>query len=484
MERMMMDHLQSHRRVAGAGATEGSSAPVGHAPTGADFAASITLGRCPEASATPDFRAARRRWGGRIAASTCAVLLALSAPRPLCAEPPAPPKSIEAKDHPWDGGASIDVAVGLSPNDLLPGKQQAGADTANAGAPRFQYLVQHAGELDGHYTDIAKVEPQRKDYKAGSIKVQFDFDKSERGEPYFFRARAIGPDGSESAFVRTEVPIRSSREWFDGSRMWMAVVTLVICSSVVLFIAQARRGKELKIRRIAGLDAVDEAVGRATEMGRSVLFVPGIQDMNDMQTIAGITILGHVAQVAADYVATVEVPTSRSLVMTAARETVEAAFLTAGRPDAYREDDIYYVTDEQFGYVAYLSGMMVRKQPAACFYLGSFFAESLILAETGNSIDAIQVAGTAQPSQLPFFVASCDYTLIGEEFFAASAYLSGDPDQLGSLKGQDVGKLIVGALLIVGCIVATLAVLVQLADAQGMDWIERARDYLRDTMLK
>ena len=93
---------------------------------------------------------------------------------------------------------------------------------------------------------------------------------------------------------------------------------------------------------------------------------------------------------------------------------------------------------------------MVREKPAACFYMGSFFAESLILAETGNSIGAIQIAGTAQPAQLPFFVAACDYTLIGEEFFAASAYLSGEPDQLGSLKGQDVGKLIVAAGIVVG----------------------------------
>jgi hypothetical protein len=89
--------------------------------------------------------------------------------------------------------------------------------------------------------------------------------------------------------------------------------------------------------------------------------------------------------------------------------------------------------------------------------MGAFFAESLILAETGNSIGAIQVAGTAMPAQLPFFVAACDYTLIGEEFFAASAYLSGSPEELGSLKGQDVGKVMVAVLLLVGVLLATLA---------------------------
>jgi hypothetical protein len=118
---------------------------------------------------------------------------------------------------------------------------------------------------------------------------------------------------------------------------------------------------------------------------------------------------------------------------------------------------VNYITDEQFGYVAAVDGIMVRQKPATCFYLGAFYAESLILAETGNSIGAIQIAGTAQPAQLPFFVAACDYTLIGEELFAASAYLSNEPKQLGSLKGQDMGKLVAMILIIIGTISVTIS---------------------------
>jgi len=120
---------------------------------------------------------------------------------------------------------------------------------------------------------------------------------------------------------------------------------------------------------------------------------------------------------------------------------------------------------------------MVREKPAACFYMGAFYAESLILAETGNSIGAIQVAGTAMPAQLPFFVAACDYTLIGEEFFAASAYLSGSPEELGSLKGQDVGKVLVAVVLVVGCAIATLA---SLTDS---DFFDDALEYVTKYML-
>jgi hypothetical protein len=169
------------------------------------------------------------------------------------------------------------------------------------------------------------------------------------------------------------------------------------------------------------------------------------------------TILSHVAKKAATYDTRLLVPNRFSLVMTTARETVKEAFLSVGRPDSYREDDIFYISDEQFGFVAGTSGLIVREKPAACLFFGSFFAESLILAETGNTIGAIQIAGTAQPAQLPFFVAACDYTLIGEELFAASAYLSGEPRQLGSLKGQDVGKLLAFAGIILGTVLTSLA---------------------------
>jgi hypothetical protein len=242
-------------------------------------------------------------------------------------------------------------------------------------------------------------------------------------------------------------------------RLPLFLVVLFVSAAVLAWVVLARMGVSTRIRRIAALDAVDEAVGRATEMGRAVLFVPGIQDMNDIQTIAGLTVLGRVAKTAAEYDARLEVPTCRSIVMTAARETVQSAHLAAGRPETYSEGGINYITDEQFGYVAYLSGHMTREKPAACFYMGAFYAESLVLAENGNSIGAIQIAGTAEPSQLPFFVAACDYTLIGEEFFAASAYLSGERDQLGSIKGQDVGKAFAIAAIVVGSLLLTIEAL-------------------------
>ena len=218
---------------------------------------------------------------------------------------------------------------------------------------------------------------------------------------------------------------------------------LIFSITIYYYIDRARSGEEIYLRTIPGLKAIEEAVGRATEMGKSVLFVPGISDLDQVETITGLNILGHVAEHTAKYETSLNVPVSKSIVMEAGREVCKEAYLRAGRPDLYYDDMVHYVTEEQFAYTAGVTGIMERDKPAACFYLGKFYAESLILAEAGNSIGALQIAGTGSYSQIPFFVTACDYTLIGEEFFVANAYLSNKPELIGSIKGQDIAKLLV-----------------------------------------
>ena len=276
-------------------------------------------------------------------------------------------------------------------------------------------------------------------------------------ESDFYQYSAMGEYLGEDLMALSEIsePVRARKSWLNFSRVNVLILAIILCFFILFYINQAKSGRELFIRKIAGLDAVEEAVGRATEMGKEIFFVPGTQDMENIQTIAGVIILGRVARLTAELETKLEVPVSRSLVMVTAREIVKEAYMNAGRPEAFKEDMVHYLTDDQFGYAAAIDGKMVRQKPATIFYMGAFYAESLILAETGNSIGAIQIAGTAMPAQLPFFVAACDYTLIGEELFAASAYLSREPKLLGSLKGQDIGKAVLLIALAVGVIVQT-----------------------------
>ncbi len=269
---------------------------------------------------------------------------------------------------------------------------------------------------------------------------------------YYYRLRIIGPAG-DTTWSAIIGPVYARPQLFNLFRLRNIGILIAILFAVILYyIYHARRGKPLTIRRIPGLNAVEDAIGRATEMGKPVLYVPGIGDIDDPQTIAAMSILARVAEKTAEYGSTLYVPTCHAMAMTMAQQVVKESAIRVGRPEWFNIDNIRYMTDDQFGYVSAVDGIMLRDRPATNFYLGTFYAESLILAETGHSTGAIQIAGTAMSDQLPFFVAACDYTLLGEELYAASAYLSQEPIQLGSLKGQDLGKLIFILIILVGVI--------------------------------
>ena len=76
--------------------------------------------------------------------------------------------------------------------------------------------------------------------------------------------------------------------WFIGhpyfitERIVMFAAIMLFSGTLLFFIRKARRGEEIFLRDIPGLKAVEEAVGRSTEMGKPVLFVPGIQDMDQV----------------------------------------------------------------------------------------------------------------------------------------------------------------------------------------------------------
>ncbi|MEO0086649.1 MAG: fibronectin type III domain-containing protein [candidate division WOR-3 bacterium] len=274
---------------------------------------------------------------------------------------------------------------------------------------------------------------------------------------YYYQIWAI----RERDTLKSEIigPIIARPQWFNKNRLNVLVITIILFVVFLYYIEKARKGEKLFVRKISGLDAIDDAVGRATEMGRPILFSFGLGFITDVVTIAALSILSKIAKKAAEYGTRLIIPNYDPIVMTAAQETVKEAYLEAGRPDLYKEGDITYLTSDQFGYAAGCDGIIMREKPGAIFWQGYFFAESLILAETGHAVGAIQIAGTTAITQLPFFIAACDYTLIGEEMFAASCYLKPEPQMLGSLKGEDFLKAIILIILVISVGIATLSVL-------------------------
>lgn len=226
------------------------------------------------------------------------------------------------------------------------------------------------------------------------------------------------------------------------------LLCVVALGSAALWV---KRGGLVQLRSLPPLDAINDAVGRATEQGSPVIYITGWGgDMARPTTMASMVILSEVAQRTAGYNCRLLFPSHDPLVASVAQETVSQAATAAGRPDWYRPDDVAFVSQSQLGYAAAVDGMMAREHPGAVFLLGTFEGEALILAETAHQTGAVTIAGTDSTIQLSFLLVACDFCLIGEELFAASGLVSGDRTIAGAVLAQDWLKYIIMSLLVVG----------------------------------
>jgi hypothetical protein len=350
----------------------------------------------------------------------------------MLAPRPGPPEDIAAADMPNDPGGATLVTWSNAPGDNTV------FHTVES------YVVFRSENPDSGFILLSLI--------PGGSNSYSDSDTSlANGRQYYYKVAARYK--SDTLFSATSNAVIPSAQLFHSQRAVVLVLMLIFCGFALFFIYHARRGKTMYVRPIAGINAVDEAIGRATEMGRPILFVPGLGDPSQVATIAAFTILGRVAKRVAEYQTRIIVPNYDPVVMAICQEVVKEAYSAAGRPEAFSDKDVYFITQDQFPYTASVNGTMLRELPATNFYMGKFYAESLVLSETGFVAGSIQIAGTDELVQIPFFVAACDYTLMGEELYAASAYLSQEPQQLGTIKAQDMGKVLAIALMIVGAIV-------------------------------
>lgn len=290
------------------------------------------------------------------------------------------------------------------------------------------------------------------------------------GTRYFLKISArINDRYGEQRFESPVYAATPRPNWFRWTKLNNFVLMLAFSAVVFLSIRRAGTRQHTFLRRIPGIAAIEEAVDRAAETGRPILYLTGSGelagrgDASNLSTIAATVILGEVVKRAVRRGTSIKVPHRSAVVMAISQEIVHEAYLTAGRRDLYSEDINFFITADQFAYTAAVNGIMLRERPAAHFFLGYYYAESLLLAETGTATGALQIAGTDAEHQLPFFITTCDYTLIGEELYAASAYLSRAPALVGALHGQDVGKGFILAGLVSGSLLLTLGELTGLS---------------------
>jgi len=240
-------------------------------------------------------------------------------------------------------------------------------------------------------------------------------------------------------------------------------LVFLIASGIAVYYAYnvAKGGKLWDIRPIEALDAIGESIGRCAEMGRPVLVTPGISSMTSSsggaQMLAGLTVLGEVAQQAASIGVECTTNSSNQQIIIASEAIMRNALTAAGKPELYAPGKyVRWFGGGQFSYAVGCAGQILEEKPGLIIFMGYFLADTIVTGETGARVGAIKIGGTL--GAIPFLAMMCDYLMIGEEMFAASALITKDPFITGTIASQDWIKVAATAVMSIGVILYAVGI--------------------------
>lgn len=219
------------------------------------------------------------------------------------------------------------------------------------------------------------------------------------------------------------------------------VILLLLALPILLFLtARVRAGKTGGLRSLDGAEGLSDAVSRSAETGQPLhisVGVAGVGGAATAETWAGLTLLAHLADQAAACDTPLLVTVADASVLPLAQDLVRRAYARHGNPQGYDPTQVRFVAPGPTAYAAGVMGILNREPLTSNIMIGSFGDEYLLMGETGAHRGVHQIVGTADPQTLPLVYATADETLVGEEMFAASAYATRDPVQIGSLLSED-----------------------------------------------
>jgi len=238
----------------------------------------------------------------------------------------------------------------------------------------------------------------------------------------------------------------------------LAAILMGVMGGVILLgVWRARRGHIPYVRRIAGIAAIETAIERATEMGRPIIYGMGFTDIQAIETHASLSILSYVARLAARMRTPLIVLVRVGNVYPVVEEIVRQAYTAEGVPDRFDpKDQIRFLSEDSVVYASGTARLIEETKAGCALFFGAFDFSSLLMAEPGARIGVLQIAGDPSLWQMPFFVCTCDQTVMGEEYYAAGAYVSPDPALRGSLVSQDVIKVVFAGLILLGALALLL----------------------------
>jgi hypothetical protein len=237
----------------------------------------------------------------------------------------------------------------------------------------------------------------------------------------------------------------------------VAFFVAVVLAGLILVFTLMLRGRWPVFRRLSGYDAMHSDIGASVEAGTRVHMALGegqIIGPGAEAELAALSALAKVAQAASVSDRPTVSTSSDGLTSLLAQDVMYSTYRQMRAEERF-DHDLARLTG--LGPAGYTAGAMVMpkgEQVSATFLIGAMGAEAALIADTGAQKGTVTAAVTDPVGQAAVF-ATTDNPLLGEELFAAGAYLKVHPAHAASLQAQDVLRWITIVLILLGSGLAT-----------------------------
>src|SRR5512138_135835 len=235
--------------------------------------------------------------------------------------------------------------------------------------------------------------------------------------------------------------------------MNIVALGVVIVAGALLFALSTLQKKSLpKLRSVPALGRLYRAVGMSVEGGTRLLISlgdPSLLTGGAGAPLAGLAMLRHLAERTSLSDRPPVAVAGEAPLAILAQDTLRQGYREAGAEEVYQATTGRVAGLTPFSATAGTIPILRDENVSAAVFMGHFSADAGLLADAAERENALAVGSSDDLAGQAVWYASAPETLIGEELFAAAAYIGGSPAQTASLTVQDILRWVIIAALII-----------------------------------
>ncbi len=243
---------------------------------------------------------------------------------------------------------------------------------------------------------------------------------------------------------------------------FLTFIFVLLCVALILFfIFFGRNRLKPGLRDIPAFQHFKREVDLAVEAGKRLHISLGRGSINDLPggaAFIGLTILDRCARAASNSDRPPISTTGDGVITILGQDTLQSTYRSLATEQRYDPTNVRFTGLTPLSYAAGAMPAIHEEQVTANIFAGHFGTEIALLTEAGERNQSLTVAGTDNIPAQAVLYATADEPLLGEELYAAGAYLEAGTAHSASVLMQDIVRWLLVVVIIVGAILKLLRI--------------------------